>query len=315
MSFTKRGLQYQIQLNAGDSAQGQPSNYRFDNGDDMLTIAGIRSVASIQSVIGGDTAFGGHALLQLWGMKPSDMAQLSTLGFDQNKIGKNIITVYAYDESDSGNMVLVFSGGIFVARINYNAMPDVSLELECYASINQQVQSIAGTGVQGTGDVAAMLQGICAACNPSVTFVNHGVTAKLANPAPSGSAAQQIEEICTAAGICYTLQGNTLTIWPKEQSIDGVIVTTGPDTGMVGYPEYTQIGLDVTMEFNPEVQLGRQLTIVQGNADANGTPPPVPGVPGTFWINVVTHDLSAEMPGGPWFTHASVSNQQIVGRS
>lgn len=315
MRFTKRGLAFVIQLNGGDAAQGQSSNYLFDNGADTLNIQGIRSVASIQSVIGGDTAFGGHALLQLWGMKPSDMAQLSTLGFDQNKIGKNTVTVFAYDEDDPAGQIQVFSGGIFVARINYNAMPDVSLELECYASINQQVQSIPGTSVQGSGDVATMLQGICAASNPPVTFVNHSVTAKLSNPAYAGSQEDQIRGICCDAGIPYHLQGGTLTIWPNGTNVDGVIVTTGPDTGMVGYPEYTQIGLDVTMEFNPEVQLGRQLTIVQGNADANGTPPPVPGVPGTFWINVVTHDLSAEMPGGPWFTHASVSNQQIVGRS
>jgi hypothetical protein len=32
-------------------------------------------------------------------------------------------------------------------------------------------------------------------------------------------------------------------------------------------------------------------------------------------MNAVAHELSSEMPEGPWFTHASVSNQQIVGRS
>lgn len=311
MSFTKRHLQYIIELNQGDNADSSsPSS--FDNGANTLNIQNIRSVASIQSVIGGDTAFGGRALLQLWGMKPSDMAQLSTLGFDQAKINKNKITVFAYDEGNSANAVQVFSGGIFVAHINYNAMPDVSLTLECYASINQQTQMVPGTSVQGSGDVATMLQGICAACNPPVTFVNNGVSAQLANPAHAGSPAQQISEICTAAGICYTLQDDTLTIWPKDANVDGVTVTTGPDNGMVGYPEYTQIGIDVTMEFNPDVQLGRQLQIQQARS---GNPPPVPGVPGTFFINVVEHELSSEMPGGPWFTHASVSNIQIVGRN
>ncbi|MGN6312846.1 MAG: baseplate hub protein [Rhodanobacteraceae bacterium] len=310
MSFIKRHLQYIIELNQGDNADSSSSS-SFDNGANTLNIQNIRSVASIQSVIGGDTAFGGRALLQLWGMKSSDMAQLSTLGFDQAKINKNKITVFAYDEGNSANAVQVFSGGIFVAHINYNAMPDVSLTLECYASINQQTQMVPGTSVQGSGDVATMLQGICAACDPPVTFINKGVSAQLANPAHAGSPAQQIADICTAAGICYSLQGETLTIWPKDQGVDGVTITIGPDSGMVGYPEYTQIGINVTMEFNPDVQLGRQLSIKR----ANGNPPPVPGVPGTFWINVVEHELSSEMPDGPWFTHASVSNIQIVGRN
>lgn len=313
MSFTKRGLGYVIELNKGDNANSSAPG-QFDNGSNTLNLDGLRSVASIQSVIGGDTAFGGRALLQLWGMKPSDMAQLSTLGFDQAKINKNKITVFAYDIDARGkkvNEVEVFSGGIFVAHINYNAMPDVSLELECYASIGQQTQMVPGTSVAGSGDVAAMLRGICAACDPPVTFIDKGVSAQLANPAHAGSPSQQIADICTAAGICYTLQGDTLTVWPKSMNVDDVTVTTGPDNGMVGYPEYTQIGIDVTMEFNPDVQLGRQLEIKK----ASGDPLPVPGVPGTFWINVVAHELSCEMPGGPWFTHASVSNIQIVGRN
>jgi hypothetical protein len=311
VSFTKRHLQYVIELNKG----GTPDNSapsKFDNGSNTLTIDDIRSVASIQSVIGGDTAFGGRALLQLWGMKPSDMAQLSTLGFDQAKINKNKISVFAYDEGNSANAVQVFSGGIFVAHINYNAMPDVSLTLECYATIGQQTQMVPGTSVAGSGDVTTMLQGICAACDPPVTFVNKGVSAKLANPAHAQSPAQQISDICTASGTPYTLQDDTLTIWPKDTNVDDVTIEIGPDNGMVGYPEYTQIGIDVTMAFNPEVQLGRQLKIKQAGGDK---PLPVPGVPGTFWINIVEHELSSEMPDGPWFTHASVSNIQIVGRS
>ena len=311
MSFTKRHLQYIIELNKGGTPDNSPPG-SFDNGAGTLNIRDIRSVASIQSVIGGDTAYGGRALLQLWGMKPSDMAQLSTLGFDQAKINKNKITVFAYDEGNFANAIQVFSGGIFVAHINYNAMPDVSLTLECYATIGQQTQMVPGTSVAGSGDVATMLQGICAACDPPVTFVNKGVSAQLANPAHAGSPAQQISEVCTASGVPYTLQDDTLTIWTKDTNVDGTTIKTGPDNGMVGYPEYTQIGIDVTMEFNPEVQLGRQLKIKQA---ASGNPPPVPGVPGTFWINVVEHELSSEMPDGPWFTHASVSNIQIVGRS
>lgn len=311
MSFTKRNLRYVIDLNQG----GTPNNSapsEFDNGSNALTIDGIRSVASIQSVIGGDTAFGGRALLQLWGMKPSDMAQLSTLGFDQAKINKNKVSVFAYDEGDSANAVQVFSGGIFVAHINYNAMPDVSLTLECYATIGLQTQVVSPTSVKGSGDVAAMLQGLCAACDPPMTLVNNGVSAKLVNPAYTGSAFDQITSICCDAGIPHTIVDGKLTIWPNGTNVGGVVIETGPNDGMVGYPEYTQIGIDITMEFNPEIQLGRQIKIKQASGDK---PLPVPGVPGTFWINVVEHELSSQMPGGSWFTHASVSNIQIVGRS
>lgn len=306
MSFTKRGLSYVITL--GDDGNS------FPGGGNTLSLVGLRSRVTAQSCIGGDTAFAGSAMIQIWGMKPEDMARLSILGFDQAKIGKNRIEVNAYDIGQS-NDVTVFAGGIFGARINYNTMPDVALELECWASINEQTQPVPPTSAAGASDVDAMLRGICKACTPPLDYVNHGVTATLANHAVSGSPAQQIKDICTAVGICYTLQGSKLTIWPKDQSVDGVIIETGPGMGMVGFPEYNMVGLDVTMEFNPEVQLGRQLTIHSVSPDGMQKIPAVPGLPGTFWLNIVSHDLSCELPGGPWFTHASLSNQQIVGRA
>ena len=311
MSFTKRGLRYVIELNKGGLADSD-DQARFENGADKLDVRGLRSVASIQSVVGGDSAFGGSALLQLWGMKPSDMAQLSTLGFNMSRYNKNKITVYAYNVGDENSQVEVFTGGIFTARINYNAMPDVSLELECSATIGLQTQLVAGTSAAGAGDVAAMLKGMCAACDPPLTLANTGVSAKLANHAVGGSAFDHINNICCAAGVPYRIGGDTLAIWPNGTNVDGVTVTTGPENGMVGYPEYTQMGLDVTMAFNPEVQPGRQLKILKSTA---GNDLPVPGVPGTFWINIVAHELSSEMPDGPWFTHASVSEIQIVGRN
>lgn len=311
MSFKKRGLGYKIELNKGGLADSS-DQATFDNGADKLNLYGLRSVATIQSTLGGNTASSGHALLQLWGMKPSDMAQLSTLGFNPEKFNKNRITVYAYDLDNTNGKVEVFSGGIFAARINYNTMPDVSLELDCYEAINEQLQKAPGTSVQGQGDVATMLQGICAACDPPVEFVNKGISVQLANPAYAGDPFHQITSMCCDAAIPHTLAGGKLTVWPRGTNVDGVVIETSPDKGMVGYPEYTQMGIDVTMEFNPDVQRGRQLQILPPNI---GDPLPIPGVPGTYWINLVEHELSSEMPDGPWFTRASVSKTQINARN
>lgn len=312
MSFTKRHLQYIIKLN--DGSFNLPSNTQdtFENGATMLNLDGFRSVASIQTVQGGVSPFVGRALIQLWGMKPSDMAKLSTLGLDIARINKNALWVFAYDDGNFANAVQVFAGTIHTARLNYNAMPDVSLELDCYGAGDQQTQAIPATSVQGSGDVATMLQGICAACNPPVTLVNKGVSAQLTNPAYAGSPEQQIRSICLDTGTAYTLQGGTLTIWNSDQNIDGVTVDTGPDLGMVGYPEYSLMGFDVTMEFNQDVQVGRQLNIKASNSP-NALP--VPGIPGQYFIRMVEHELSSEMPDGPWFTTAHVTAAGVSARS
>lgn len=313
MSFTKRHLQYIIKLN--DGSFNLPGNQQetFDNGATVLNLDGLRSVASIQTVQGGLSPFVGRGLIQLWGMKPADMAKLSTLGMDIARINKNALWVFAYDDGNFDNAIQVFAGTIQQARLNYNAMPDVLLELDCYGAGDQQTQAIPATSVKGDGDVATMLQGICAACDPSVTFVNKDVSSKLSNPAYSGSPEQQIRNICLDSNTAYTLQGGTLTIWNPNQNIDGVTIETGPDIGMVGYPEYSMMGFDVTMEFNPDVQVGRFMSF---KASQSPNAVPVPGIPSSnLFIRMVEHELSSEMPDGPWFTHAHVTAAGVTARS
>lgn len=314
MTLIKRHLKYVIKLNGGSFDLPTNKKETFDDGSTILTLDGFRSVASIQTVAGGLSPFVGRSLIQLWGMKPSDMAKLSTLGMDIARINKNAMWVFAYNEGDSANPTQVFAGTIFTARLNYNATPDVSLEIDCFGAGDQQMQAIPATSVQGSSDVATMLQGICAACDPPVTFVNHGIAAKLANHAVGGSAFDQIDDICRATpGVAYTLQGGVLTIWDANKNIDGVTVDTGPDIGMVGYPEYSRMGFDITTQFNPEIQVGRFLNLKASQAQ-NAIP--VPGIPSdNLFIRMVEHELSSEMPNGPWFTHAHVTAAGVSARS
>ena len=313
MSFTKRHLQYIIKLNDGSFDLPSTQHETFDNGATVLNLDGFRSVASIQTVQGGLSPFVGRGLIQLWGMKPADMAKLSTLGMDIARINKNALWVFAYDDGNFDNAIQVFAGTIQQARLNYNAMPDVLLELDCYGAGDQQTQAIPATSVQGEGDVATMLQGICSACDPQVTFVNKGISSKLWNPAYSGSAEQQIRNICLDSNTAYTLQGGTLNIWDPNKNIDGVTIDTGPDLGMVGYPEYSMMGFDVTMQFNPDVQVGRFMNLKASQA-SNAVP--VPGIPSSnLFIHMVEHELSSEMPDGPWFTHAHLTAAGVSARS
>jgi hypothetical protein len=98
MTFVKRNLFFEIKLDVNSSLLGSKDSSQdatFDKGGTTLSLQGIRSRATIQSSVGGDTAFGGMAVVQIWGMDPNDMAKLSTMGFDQGKIGRNTISIQA----------------------------------------------------------------------------------------------------------------------------------------------------------------------------------------------------------------------------
>ncbi|MFK2876884.1 baseplate hub protein [Rhodanobacter hydrolyticus] len=316
MSFIRRKIDVQIALN-GDT---------FDGSNNIITLSGLRVNAVIHTFIGGTGGWASDATLRISGMKNADMAKLSTLGFIANNYNgasgqMNSINVFAGD--DQAGMTLAFSGAITSGNVNYNAQPDVGVDLVCNALTGLQFQSIAASSYKGSMSVATMLQAICNAAGMS--FVNNGVTAMLSNHAVGGSPLKQIKDICLAAGIFYKIengpQAMTLTVWPSGSNADDTIIDVGPETGMVGYPQYSVRGINISCLYNPSIAVGRQINVTSSTpAPAANAPLQVPGTlpgqgplqisgaNGTFSVIGVTHELASEIPNGPWFTHSELSS-------
>ena len=324
MAFIKRKIDVELSLN-GDT---------FDGSNNVVRLTGLRVSALIHEFLGGVGNWANDATLRISGMKNADMAHLSTLGFIaanyNSPSGKmNNIKVYAGD--DDAGMSLVFSGGITSGNVNYNAQPDVGVDLVCSALADLQFQRVAPSSYKGAMDVATMLQAICDAATPPIGFVNNGVTSKLVNHAVGGSPKHQIEDICLAAGIFSKFtngtSGRMLTIWPPGANADNTIINVGPDTGMVGYPQYSVHGINISCLFNPRIEVGRQINVTSSTpAPAANAPLQVPGTlpgqgplhisgaNGTFPVIAVTHDLASETPGGPWFTHVEMTSLPYFAR-
>lgn len=315
MSLIRRKIDVQMVLN-GDT---------FSGGGNTITLTGLRCQASLLSYEGGIVPAVSQLQMRICGMRGDDMAKLSTLGFSSGTYVKNIITVTAGDD-DSG-MSQVFSGGITSARVRYNDQPDVSVEILAFAGYYEKLLSVQGRSTPGAVDVADALKSICNTVG--FTLVNNGVTAKLNNHASSGTTMTQIADICHAAKVAWTISGTTIYIWPPGSTKDQTIIDMNPSTGMVGYPEYTGQGVDVTSLFNPAIEVGRRMKITtsvpgltaasQQNYAAKAFPktdrPAIPGDNGLYNIFSVRHELESETPGGKWFTQASTGFYQTVARA
>lgn len=314
MSFIQRDLLIRIQLDGST----------FDNGASSVELRGLRCEAVIQNAGGRYGTFARLMQLRIAGMLPADLAKLSTLGFTQWLYRKNVIEVYAVD-SDIGK-VLVFAGGIYSGSINYNAMPDVMVDIFASTAYDSQLRAIAGSSYNGSMDVATMLQALAA--QAGYAFDNSaGVSVKLSNHVATGSLLDQISEICSAADVVFDIKPGvpeTLVIWPRGKTRDEQVIEVSAATGMVGYPEYTMNGAVVRSLFNPQIEFGRKVNVVTsipnfganaqraavGLAPQQGT---VPGAPGVYYVWTVTHELSANLPNGPWFTSATIGDSGIVG--
>lgn len=300
MSFIERKIDVTIQLD-GDT---------FDSGGNMVQLSGLRCQATILNYTGTSGSSAYRLQMRINGMLPADMAKMSTMGFSQGTFRRNLIQVRAGD--DTGGMPVVFTGSIYNAVVDYNAMPDVGVEILAFANLNQQFMKASATSYKGAMDVATMIQSICA--QAGLKFINNGVTTKLSNHAVGGNYMAQIWDICHAAG-CFSnqsLDGSTITIYPKGGSIDNTVIVASPATGMVGYPMYSGHGITVVMEFNPTTMAGRRVRV--DTSVPNFTPAAIQKFSNRtadnmadFFINAVTHNISSQTVNGPWFTTMEAS--------
>jgi|SRR6185312_3479871 len=311
MSFIERKIDVRIALNGTT----------FDGSNDTLLLTGLRCQATVENYSGGLGSYGSVLQLRVNGMLEDDMAKLSTMGFSSGTGYKlNAIEVFAGD-SVSG-MSLIFSGAIYAGSVDYNAMPDVGVNFVAHAIFNEKMTAIAASSYKGDMDVAVMLQGLAHAAGWS--FENAGVTTKLSNHACGGTIVDQIEDICLAAGIHHDVKPGptkTLIIWPVGGTRDDTVITLSSDTGLVGYPEYAMNSVMVTSTFNPNIEFGRRVKVLSSTPNFSaktqrefGGRAAPPGTGEAFYCWNVTHDLSSQVPGGPWFTRAQLGDDNFHAR-
>jgi len=279
-SFVERLMNVTFTLKDGTFAETKTN---------QVTLSGLRMKASISNA-GGVVL--GNLNLTVYGMTMAMMNKLVVFSKDVSTNIGNTVAVTAGDASSG--MAQVFYGGITQAHIDYGSAPDVALVLAANSGMPAQVTPAAANGYSGSTDVASIIES--QAKSIGYGFKNNGVTVKIASPYLYGSAIQQIKSIAQAAGIVYDIEGGTVTIWPNGGVRDTTTLTLSPSTGLVGYPTYTGQAVDVSMLFNPSIKRGRQVVVTSV----------VPQACGTWFINDLSHELSAQDPGGSWFTRATL---------
>lgn len=267
------------------------SDARGGNGGKEITYSGLRCELSINNASGASL----NALqLRVYGMSESVMNSLSTLGVRVTDTRKNIITVSA--SNDSGGMTQVYQGTIANAWIDYRGAPDVSFNVEALAGFYEQVKAIGVNSYKGPTDVAMVIESL--AKSIGFAFTNNGVTAQLASPYFAGSAITQIKDCAQHAGIAYDISNGSVQIWPSGGRRDDVSFVISPGTGLVGYPVFSKTGINIQVQFNPDIAIGRRLEVQSSIPQACGK---------DWYCQVSRHELASEVPNGPWFTYAALA--------
>lgn len=282
-TFARRHIDVTFKLGKGNFGE---------SGSDTVKVTGLRASADVVKT--GEKAQS-FLELRIFGMTLDTMNKLSLLGKPLLAGFGRDNTIQVSAGSDGTGMGQVFSGTINQAWVDPNSMPHVPFTVTAYSGLESALKPIPPSSFNGPADVAVIMSGL--ASKMGVRFENSGVSVILSHPYLWGTAYSQAQQAKDAAGIEMIIDEEVLAIWPKGGTRNGTAVKISRDTGMVGYPTFTEKGIVVTTLFNPNIVYGTKIQVETDLTTAAGQ----------WGIISVIHNLESETPGGQWFTHMQAS--------
>ena len=268
----------------------QPT-FTGSNNSNQVKLSRLRVSAAIQQA-GGSSQ--GALDLRVYGMTQSLMNDLFSITGSNSPIVANSNTVIVEAGDDVSGVSIVYNGSISNARADYSGAPDTAFQVTGLSAYKIGLTAATPTSFPGTADVATIMGSI--ASRMGFAFENNGVSVKLSNPYFPGDLLTQAETVKRHAGIEMICTDGVLAIWPKGGSRGGVVPLISPETGMIGYPVKTALGVECTTLFNPSIRFGGKVQVQSSNTPCCGT----------WSVYQMTHNLEAEMPDGQWFTHLTL---------
>lgn len=283
MTYKKRTLKFEFTLKDG----------AFDeSGNNILTIDNIKAEIEI-GAYGGIT--GTTLEARVYGLGIDNMALLSYKGIQLNGAKQNMMKVWADDRP-------VFFGSITNCFADLNQMPDAPLIISAFSTGFDQSITAAPFSKEGVASVNEIITTIAASIG--YTVVNNGVLAKLENPYFEGNPISQIQQCAHAAGIEIDFRLGAIYIWPQGGSIDDTIPLISPQHGLIGYPVFSNYGINFQCQYSDLILRGRKIQLETS----------LPNGSGVYTVQSAVHHLSTWTEGGPWSTIVWASIGQLTVR-
>lgn len=281
MTYKKRSLKFQFTLKSG----------AFDEaGNDVITIDNIKAEIQV-GAYGGITGTSLEA--RVFGLGMDRMSLLSYKGIQFNGAKQNMIKIWADDAP-------IFFGAITNCFADMNQMPDAPLIISAFATGFDQ--SIPAPPFSGRGDVSVVDIITSIAKTIDYTVINSGVNSHLPNPYFEGNPISQIQQCAQAGGINVDFRLGFIYMWPQGGSADDVMPFVSPENGLIGYPVFSNNGLNFSCQYSNLIIRGRKVKIETT----------LPNASGIYTIQSATHYLSSWAEGAPWMTIAYASIGELT---
>jgi hypothetical protein len=280
--YAVRRLDFQFALGTGSFGGGGSQK--------TISLTRHRAVVTIEHAQIPDP--GPTAIAKIYGMTLDEMNALSVAGLLWVS-RKNEVVISAGD--DKTGMNTIFKGIIQEAYPDFSSMPETFFFVRASPGPLIQLKPSPPLSYNGAIDVATVLGTM--AKNAGLALEQNGVSAQLASPYFSGSTWDQIVKAVKSSNLYGTIDSvsSTLAVWAKNGKRAGETVTLSPDTGMIGYPQFS-----TTRVIARAIYGNKLAAMIRGPGKPIKISSQLKAADGEFVIAEITYTLTSELPGGPW---------------
>lgn len=283
-----------LNIQLGQNTQtGQPNTFA-ESGISQLNITGLRVAARIRNA-GSILA---EASVRVWGLTPSIMNQLATLGLTWNLVPRNVVTIKAGD--NKSGMAIVFQGTVWAAYGDYENQPESPFLMEAKFSGANNVTLLAPTSYPKTFAVTDALKTL--AGKMGLGFNGYDVNVQLPPMYIAGSPLVQARKLAAAADIDIGSTAAILEATTRAGNNQKSPVVISPATGMISYPSFTGQGIVVKTLFNPQISFKSLIKVQSSILSAISQVQASGNFPSQWTVNKVDLDLDSQLPRGQWMT-------------
>lgn len=311
---------------------------KADGSFDSFTVGQGHAIQAIIKHAGFTT--GSEAEVSIKGLSHKDRDSLSIIpdhptldNLNTTTAGQTVITIQAGDEG--APLTHLFTGTIDRAYTDYD---DLDIPFHVHAMTSTILASILpqAKGYDGPQNVTTLLADICR--EAGFQLLDHGGWERhtsLTNHYRWGTALDQIQTILKATKGIFSFspfipvkgENERTTIASNQKAIPykGLLEIWGPtftglpqdgqeqtvpvisaETGMIGYPRYSNSGISLTTLLQPDITFWHPLMLDSAYLPVSSSETTMTGIPpwnGLWLATFVWHDISTETPHGPWHTH------------
>lgn len=186
---------------------------------------------------------GASAKIMLYGVSKQHMDMITTIQWNQSFINEKAIYLYA---NDGNGYQLLFEGQIMSAIPNYEASPDVYIEISANAGAFHNLKELPPFSLKGEVPVPVAVSSMCLQYGVSALNVG-GVSGIAKNPYfDQHGMSARLQAMEKAYGFYTKVFNNRVELFTENGNVFKTWDLTSSD--YVGYPKITNVGIQVMLD-------------------------------------------------------------------